>query len=474
MSLPEKIDLETQTFYVDKTGIPFFDAARLIGTAHFFFGTASAEIKDEGARYEVKGVKGVSRDKDQIEWMLELGKKKSWDLQQKSKQLKKAMQETYSFANICSSGTPTSDGYAALKEFDAAVQYGPRGPDSLKDRALISSQGTKPKRKDKQFLLSSGDLIFSSLGFSFSAFSKSSGMRTYILPVFGERVVISGFLEFRRSFTHSAGNLPAVVLSAVTILLDLIAQRIPVVDFVYTSIYGQNIFSSSGYLGLEHLCSLWWEAVEKDMETRLEVIREVQSFLAQTSSRNTSKQVQDLARWVAKFAANPDVQSLTMIQRLKGRIDAAQSAQYAVHRLFNSSEVIKEVAIMIVENLPAAPWQVTEALAHTFSLDEKGWMNPFTRLENATSFSIFVTQVERIISRGFYREQQESGKNIREAIQKSKNLGDQLRGLAYQLSDDKTFRAFKAVFLLEVLSKMRRPSKEESEPEEISAEKGGE
>ena len=48
MSLPKKITLETQTFYADKTGIPFFDAARLIGVAHFFFGTASAEIEDKG------------------------------------------------------------------------------------------------------------------------------------------------------------------------------------------------------------------------------------------------------------------------------------------------------------------------------------------------------------------------------------------------------------------------------------------
>ena len=112
---------------------------------------------------------------------------------------------------------------------------------------------------------------------------------------------------------------------------------------------------------------------------------------------------------------------------------------------------------MMSMELPDIPWQVAEALARALSFDEKGWMNQFTRLENAANFSQFIQQVEHIISRGYYREQQEQEQtpNIREALTKARDLADTLRTIEAQLRDEKAFRAWKAIFLLNVLSRAR-------------------
>jgi len=112
---------------------------------------------------------------------------------------------------------------------------------------------------------------------------------------------------------------------------------------------------------------------------------------------------------------------------------------------------------MMAIQLPEVPCQVSEALAKALGFDEKGWMNQFTRLENAGTFSQFIQQVEHIISRGYYSEQQESGQNpdIRQALTRAKDIAGKLREIESQLRDDRSFRAWKAIFLLDVLSRAR-------------------
>ena len=125
---------------------------------------------------------------------------------------------------------------------------------------------------------------------------------------------------------------------------------------------------------------------------------------------------------------------------------------------------------MLQPNLPEVPWQVSKALAHALGFDKKGWMNQFTRLENAPNFPQFIQQVERIISRGYYREQQEEGgqPNIQQALTKARNMANILRGMDSTLQDEKTFRAWKAIFLLDVLSRARMRT--ETSPEQVGEE----
>jgi hypothetical protein len=327
----------------------------------------------------------------------------------------------------------------------------------------------EPKKKFKTYRQ---DVAVATLGRAFAAQVDSDSKRQkhemFILPVFRERFVLSGFLSYRRSFQHPGGGWIAAVWGALSILLDLVARRLPVVDFTYTREVkgptGQPIFSSSGYMGLERLCSYWWNAIIEKKRESLQLLHNIQLLLQNTSSRDTHEQVQDLARWVAEFVANPSVDNITKIEQLKARILAASQTQdlrgaHEVRQLFKfkNNLILQEVMSMMSMQLPEVPWGVAEALARALSFDEKGWMNQFTRLENSRDFSQFIQQVEHIISRGYYREQQDKGQstNIREALTSECNLADKLRKIAEQLREEPAFRAWRAIFLLDVLSRAR-------------------
>jgi len=124
---------------------------------------------------------------------------------------------------------------------------------------------------------------------------------------------------------------------------------------------------------------------------------------------------------------------------------------------------------MMQMDLPEVPWQVSEALAKALGFDEKGWMNQLTRLENAQNFAQLIQQVEHVISRGIYAEQKDNKKNIQEALQKARGLADQLRSIRQALhQDEKAYRAWRGIFLLDVLSRARMEAREAEKGVEIN------
>jgi len=463
MMIP-KIHLKENTYRVYKTGIPFYDAARLIGVAHLFFGTASTEIVDKGACWEVKGI-DVRRDEEQIGWVIERERYKSHDFNQKvergqiERSLKKLYQKINNNQNVSFNGLPaTRGGYPALKEFDATLSRGVRGIDPMSNYLLLVSVSTKRNPRGKKYNIKDEDLATASIGFCFSAVARSGDCRTYILPIFRDRIVLSGFLNYNRDFFHNAGQHVSNVCAAISILLDLTSQKLPVTDFVYTSVCGQNIILKSGYLGFERLCDLWWKIVEENYEDKITILNQIRSYLYETRNVDQRKDSQNfqLARCLANFAVNLDVDFLCMIERLKARILASQQNIYPALNLFKSSKDIKEVKEMVGLGLPDVPQEVSQALAEALELDEKGWMNQFTRLENAADFSQLIGYVEYIISRGYYRELQKEGQpNIRDAMNRAKELASILKSLSENLADEKKFRAWKSIFLMDVLSRMK-------------------
>lgn len=465
MPLPNSLRLEKAVYKVCKTGLPFYDAARLIGVAHLFFGTASAEVVDKGSYWIVSGV-SVARDEQQIKWVLsELNPtKREASLFEKDRGFQWNELQEYFLHKY----RKTLRREELKVEYDAALQTGTRGFDPLSKYEILAPRSTGETLK--KFKVPFPELAAATLGRAFAARVVSRTNRQkeeiYILPVFREKFVLSGFLEYNRKFQHAAGGWVAVIWASLAILLDLTAKRLPVVDFVYTEeVKGptqQPIFSRSGYLGLERLCQYWWQAVREEKRDSIRLLRNFRQFLQYTTRGDIDQQVQNLARWVADFLANPNADALVKIEQLKARINAASQNQRiqgadAVKVLLNDSILIREVKGMMGQDLPEVPWQISEALAHALGFDERGWMNQFTRLENASEFSQFIQQVEHILSRGFYREEQKEGKqpDIRRALSRAKDLANILRGIASALGDAKTFRAWRAIFLLDVLSRIK-------------------
>ena len=475
MPLPARLELGKETYLVYKTGIPFYDAARLIGVAHLFFGTASAEVEDKGNYWEVSGV-GIKRDEQQVLWIinrLNPTKTERKLFQKDGVFLWKEFAEFFSERDV----TNRKGSREKLKaEYDVALQIGTRGIDPLSKYEVLAPRSTGEILK--QFKAPFQEVAVATLGRAFAAsvrsFTKRQREEIYILPVFRERFVISGFLEYERSFVHASGGWVAAVWAALSILLDLTTKRLPVIDFAYTreakAPTGQPIFSDSGYLGLGKLCIYWWNGVKEGKQETLNLLHNFREFLENTSSQNTHEQVQALARHVAAFIANPNAEALTKMEQLKARILANSQTQQVIggtvaRRLLGRGEHLREVKAMLQLDLPEVPWQISEALAKALGFDEGGWMNQFTRLENTPNFSQFIQQVERIISRGCYREQQEKGQqpNIREAMIRAHDLANTLRGIGSALQDEKAFRAWKAIFLLDVLSRARMRTEGSSE-----------
>ena len=528
MMIPKiKIHLKESTYKVDKTGIPFYDAARLIGVAHLFFGSASAEIEDKGAYWEVRGI-DVRRDEEQIEWVVgrlsrtlsneerklfkrnkfwwemsiyfsqkvsEIVGGKIFSIQKCNGKYKIKVQKNNRV--ICDLevkkrksneldklGCPKSvktkihrylkvlrgeiKSLPLKAEYDASLQIGTRGADPLIDYKRLAPRSTEVK--EKKFFAPFQEVAAATLGrgFAASVISRTKRQREemYILPIFSSHVVLSGFLEYERFYQHSAGGFVASVLAAISILLDLTSKKIPVVDFAYTKEVkagNQPVFSESGYLGFERLCSSWWKAIEENNEESLRILTQIKLFLESTARQDTDTQNQELARQLANFAVNLDVDSLCMIERLKARILASQEGK-AVKRwalnLFKSSKDIKEVKKMVGSEVEI-PGNIVECVAAILSLDQKGWMNKFTKLENTSSIEQFVNQLEQIISRGAYvaqtpaqtPEQEKKKERVRKAVSNIKN--DDLKNLESEgLQDSRTFRVWKSIFLMDVLSRM--------------------
>ncbi len=345
---------------------------------------------------------------------------------------------------------------------DAALQIGTRGYDPLKDYRILATRYTEvPKKK---FCAPFQEVAAVTLGRSFAArvIVRTNRQREemYILPIFSSHLVVSGFLEYERFYQHPYGSFVASVWAAISILLELASKKIPIVDFVYTKEVktpdGRKlVFSESGYLGFEKLCNLWWEAIEESNKQRLEILREIKSFLENTAHEDIDVQNQNLAWHLANFVTTLDINRLCMIEKLKARILASGQNIYLALNLFKNRKDIEEVRKMVGIEL-SIPEEITTALAKSLELDERGWMNSFTRLENATNFSQFIDYIERIISRGYYRELQEQKReDIRLAITKAKEVTSTLKKLSEALEEEKKFKAWKSIFLMDVLSKMR-------------------
>ncbi len=132
MPLPTKLEMGKATYRVYKIGIPFYDAARLIGIAHLFFGTGSAEVEDKGIYWEVRGI-SVKKDEQQVLWILErLGpNQKERRLFQKWEKLS----EFFTEPNPHNRKTR----YEELKaEYDAALLIGTRGIDPLSKYEVLA------------------------------------------------------------------------------------------------------------------------------------------------------------------------------------------------------------------------------------------------------------------------------------------------------------------------------------------------
>lgn len=446
------LKLPTHEVAIKKTGLPFYDAARLIGAAHRQASTASVEVRDEGTRWVLTAPRlEQERERQQLAWAL------GW-LPANVRSAKTLMATVEKFLEAGEDDEPpalTGKGKKPVRRessvyhyLETAFQRGIRGPDPLASyRNLASQAGSK-------FSQPLCDVVDAAFGVAFAAISRGrqeEGERR-VLPILApgtQRLVMQPFLDFRRTYRHEAGVFVASVWASLALLDELTSQDLPVVDFAFNWVI-PRVQSASGYVGVDRICTLLKRHKERGREFRLG--QQIRHYLADTRSGEPLEL--DLARAAAHFATTADVRYLETIVRLKARLVGSEDGwpRRRAVQLLSGQSVIEEVREMMQQNTGPAelPVQLTWTIANWFrDKDEhpKGteWIGDFIKLENSSSADRFLYEVERI---------------VRHASSKDPNaytaFGAERERLmqAARPSSPADFRAYKALFLLDILSKL--------------------
>ncbi|MCS6775419.1 MAG: hypothetical protein RMJ43_15775 [Chloroherpetonaceae bacterium] len=442
----QRIDLNTEYFLVTRTGLAFYDAARVIGVAQLFFGTAEAEVEDRGYAWAIRG---LARDRHRAENRLWIGqrlrrfekKPNNYERLQKV-DLNNVWEKWRTYFRDPFAGTEIdTDGATGL--MDAACLQGTRGLDPSQYAHFAAQKGSTLDQPEPE-------LLAALLGLSHAARVNNE---LFLLPVFGDDLnsppgvrypmPTARYWNYERRFQHEGGEQIAAVWAMLSMLECLYDVRLPVADFAYNRV-GRPIFHS-GTMGAERLCRLWRRGAR-------DVLIEVSRFLQNTSGEKAGHGA-DLARALAAFALNPDAVSLERVVRMKARTMAdeeqndAKKAYYArmARMLWQRPEILEEIQNMINTQIPAIPESLCNAVRDALNpkKGEKGWIGGYMKLENATTIHRFVEEAQRLISRARMDRDLYYGPEID---------GTTLTALINDLAPSpQRYRAFRAAFLLRVL-----------------------
>lgn len=443
----KRLELPQERLRVRRTGLPFYDAARVIGVAQLFFGTAGAEVRETGFGWEISGVADRTeppaiRPYLQRFWIGErlrrferkpnnLDRLVRWQSADAGRKTKLEAQweavRDY-FQKPFAAPTGTRENTTGL--MDSALALGARGSDSSGYDDFAAQSGTPSQEPEAETLAAL-------LGLSHAARVNNA---VCVLPIFGHPdrdatrdsypVTTARYWNYNRTFTHEGGERIAAIWAMLSMLETLADANLPVKDFAYNR--ADRPIYHSGTLGAERMCRNW-RVCEG-------VLREVGQFLQATQCEKGGHAV-DLARALADFALLPDPEGLERVVRLKARAMADDDSRGKT--LFRNPETLEEIKKIM--SVPKLPEPLCRAVWRALSPSEqnKGWISGYMKLENATTPHRFFEEIERLISRAKMDRDLYYGAEAGE-----KSIPDYINELA---SSPRDYRAFRAAFLLRVL-----------------------
>lgn len=443
-----KLGVATKTYYIQKTGFPFYDACQLVGAMHLFFGTGTSSLYDKNAYWELSGpVLGAN--------VANYGERL------KSKGLENIEKTTLVLENLESTQAEIQAYFKALppkaKIFEESKQEsvsrylepawltGARGQDAAQYGVLASQRGIPSKRPVPE-------LLVATLGLTQVALASGTDEVTTVLPVLENSLQpLTPFIIFRQRYQHGAGGAISAVFASLGILVDL-GQKYRIQDFAF-AYHGGRGFYYSGLLGLHKLCSSFAGVKE--------FARQALNYLERTRSTDRGVPI-DLARLLADFLKNSSLNTLAAIVRTKSRIltdeDIAPWVCSAASELLGTPKAIKE-ALAMAENskhVPPPSEGLVKALGEVFRAENQGaWIGAYINLERAHKADEFYKEVGKILSRTLSRSENNKkwlASKIRDAISQltSQEVLD-----ACAPENQRYFLAHKTTFLLRVLSSMK-------------------
>ncbi|PZA06223.1 MULTISPECIES: hypothetical protein [unclassified Meiothermus] len=443
-----RLGVATKTYYVQKTGFPFYDACQLVGAMHLFFGSGASSLRDLRTHWELSGPvaganpanygerlkgKGLERVEQTTLAVLDELEASRGDIESffearppKAEVLQRARQEGVS------------------RYLEPAWQMGARSPDAAQHGVLASQRGLPSKRPVPEILVAT-------LGLTQAALAYGNDEVTTVLPVLENSVQpMTPFITFKQRYQHQAGGAVSAVFAAVGILADL-GLRYRIQDFAF-AYHGGRGFYYSGLLGLHRLCAAF-AGVKKFAHEALD-------YLERTRSLEKGVPL-DLARLLADFLKNPSPDTLAAMARAKARVLVDESlpvnVRAAASGLLGTPVSIQEAMRMAeIRQIPPPSEALVKALGEVFRGEGNGdWIGAYIGLERADKPEKFYAEVAKILSRALAKAEKERkwlAKNLKEAMD---SLSSEEVLSAY---DQRTFPAHKTAFLLRVLASMKYQS----------------
>lgn len=457
-----RVTLPQESAYVQKTGLPFYDAARLWGAGRLLFGTLPSRVYDRGSFWELRGY-GTPRMPIHTIWVrqrlagrglekiegttlkildrLEPGRDRGG---QKWSEIKAYFSRPFAEARA-----DTNVG----RYLEPALLQGSRGPESW-GYGQLASQGGRPFRVPfPEAAAATVGICLAGLG---SSGTDQGQSRLLLLPVPsftpGQVVGLGPFIHFDHEIRHRAGGIVGPVALGLHVLRQ-IADVVPIEDFAYTRHGPGRGFYTTGFLGLRSAVRAWDRGAGSPGMRR--AVTDMADVLWRT--RNTrDARLLSFARNVAAFAHAPSLKSLEAVLRSRARTEASTDNAFdvqTVQRLWTGGnrDVIEGV-LKLAEITDIGPG---DALARNVAaaLNEAGdaWIGWYSRLEYAPTLERFLREIERLLTRAeFMGRKRAAGDGGRYRFQSWKRDDAWYFFKNRKDLEGRYFREYRTSFLLEV------------------------
>ena len=301
-----RLGVATKTYYVQKTGFPFYDACQLVGAMHLFFGSGASSLRDLRTHWELSGPVVGANLANYGERLKGKGLER---VEQTLVVLDKLEDSRGEVEGFFEARPPKTEVLKKVKRevvsgyLEPAWLGGARSPDAARYGVLASQRGLPSKRPVPEILMAT-------LGLTQVALAYGNDEVTTVLPVLENSVQpMTPFITFKQRYQHRAGGAISTVFAALGILADL-GLRYRIQDFAF-AYHGGRGFHYSGLLGLHRLCAAFADVKE--------FAHEALGYLERTRSLEAGVPL-DLARLLADFLKNPSMDTLAAMARAKARV----------------------------------------------------------------------------------------------------------------------------------------------------------
>lgn len=396
--------------YVRKTGLPFYDAARVWGVSRLLFGQSTCRVIERADRWELEGY-AVNRAPEHTVWLrTRLTRRGLERIEGTTLHVLDKLASRYDevmdyFSNPGRTGQVKADTNVS-RYLEPAWLSGSRGYESWNYGSLAAERGSGVKQPFAEVAAATAGICLAGLG-------TSGNDRLLLLPVpdaeAGRPVALGPFLQFDYELQHRAGGIVGPVALALHILRQ-IGDLLPVREFAYAR-FGPRGFYESGYLGLGTVLRHWQREAEPDGPIR-RILREVAHSLFITRYRDDPA-THDLARAQAMFVYDPTLIRLEAL--LKERVRHLWGDRPAQARFWAGAESVKGVLTLasvhvdVPEQLRRLAANVAGALLRVGKQQDgeqgkgdgslKGVAGWYTRLEYAPTAERFFREIERLMTR---------------------------------------------------------------------------